>query len=154
MEKNRRNSAVNTDFYFSFGSNMNRDQMKERTPNAEYVGVGIVKNHDLVFNRKGSYRPGGVSSIVPKNGVDVYGVVWKISHAELKEMDRIEDPEAYERVTKDVLVNDELIPCQTYISFPQGDIEADQPYLELIIDSAEAANLPGHWIERLKKYRA
>lgn len=145
---------MNNELYFSFGSNMDRDQMKVRTPKAEYVGIGVIKNHDLVFNRRGSYRPGGVASIVPKNDSDVYGVVWSISHEELKEMDRIEDPTAYERVSKTVITNDgEELHCYVYISFPQGEIAADQPYLELIISAAKSAKLPSAWIDRLSHYR-
>ena len=91
---------MNSELYFSFGSNMDREQMKQRVPQAEYVGVGYVPDHDLVFNRKGSYRPGGVASIVPMPGVRAYGVVWAISPEELAEMDRVEDPTAYERIQK------------------------------------------------------
>jgi hypothetical protein len=146
--------AYNTALYFSFGSNMDREQLKKRTPQADYVGVGYVPDHDLVFNRKGSYRLGGVASIVPASGVRAYGVVWAISPEELAEMDRFEDPNAYERVQKTVITNDgkELL-CNVYIAFPQGDIPADQPYLELIIKAAQTANLPCDWIERIKKYR-
>jgi gamma-glutamylcyclotransferase len=145
---------MNCVLYFAFGSNMDREQMNKRAPQAEYVGVGYVPDHDLVFNRKGSYRPGGVASIVPASGARAYGVVWAISPAELAEMDRIEDPRAYERVQKTVITTDgkELL-CNVYIAFPQGDIPADQPYLELIIKAAQTASLPPEWIDRIKKYR-
>jgi gamma-glutamylcyclotransferase (GGCT)/AIG2-like uncharacterized protein YtfP len=145
---------MNSEYYFSFGSNMDHEQMKKRTPFAEYVGVGHIPDYDLVFNRKGSYRPGGVASVVPKNGMNAYGVVWAISLDELKEMDKIEDPQAYERIQKTVVKEDgtEMV-CHVYVAFPQGDMEADQPYLELIIKAAESAGLPKTWIERLKKYR-
>ena len=145
---------MNSELYFSFGSNMDRDQMKQRTPYAEFVGVGHIADHDLVFNRKGSYRPGGVASIIPRTGRKVYGVIWAISPAELAEMDRIEDPTAYERVKKTVIREDgNKFQCDVYITFPQGDIPADQPYLELIIKAAQSAKLPDHWIERLQEYR-
>jgi gamma-glutamylcyclotransferase (GGCT)/AIG2-like uncharacterized protein YtfP len=145
---------MNSELYFSFGSNMDRKQMKERTPLAEYIGVGYIPNHDLVFNRKGSYRPGGVASVVPKEGVNTYGIVWAISPDELKEMDRIEDPKAYERIHKTVIMSDgKQLTCNVYVAFPQGDIVADQNYLELIIAAAESAGLPAHWVERIKQYR-
>jgi hypothetical protein len=145
---------MNSELYFSFGSNMDRAQMKKRTPLAEYVGIGHIPNHDLVFNRKGSYRPGGVASVVPKKGVDAYGVIWAISHDELKEMDRIEDPTAYERVQKTVVKEDGTeVVCNVYVAFPQGDIPADQPYLELIISAAKSAGLPEDWVARIKQYR-
>lgn len=145
---------MNNRKYFSFGSNMDREQMKERTPNATYIGVGRALDHDLVFNRRGSYRPGGVASIVPSKDLDAYGVVWAISDAELAKMDRIEDPEAYHRVTMPIVMDaGETIDCEVYIAYPQGDIPADQPYLEKIIAAAISAKLSEDWIARIKKYR-
>lgn len=146
---------MNSKLYFSFGSNMDRTQMKERTPSAEFVGIGYVPDHDLVFNRKGSYRPGGVASIVPSRGVNAYGVVWAISPRDLERMDAIEDPQAYKRVEKLVVTEgDEKLLCNVYVAFPEGDIAPDQPYLELMIQAAEAAGLPDGWIRRMKQYRA
>lgn len=145
---------MNSEHYFSFGSNMDRTQMKKRTPLAEYVGVGYVPNHDLVFNRKGSYRPGGVASIARFEGRNAYGVIWAISSEELEEMDRIEDPNAYERVEMNVVVaNGDLLPCYVYVAFPEGELIADQPYLEIIISAAKSAKLPKDWIERIEQYR-
>lgn len=145
---------MNGELYFSFGSNMDRDQMKKRTPMAEYVGIGYIPNFDLVFNRKGSYRPGGVASVASKEGVNTYGVIWAISQDGLKEMDRIEDPNAYERIQMNVITEDgEELTCHVYIAFPQGNTSADQPYLEIIIAAAVSAELPEKWIERIKQYR-
>jgi gamma-glutamylcyclotransferase (GGCT)/AIG2-like uncharacterized protein YtfP len=143
------------DLYFAFGSNMDRTQMKKRTPSAEYVGIGRIPNHDLVFNRKGTYRPGGVASIEPRPGIDVYGVVWSLSELDLAEMDRIEDPRAYQRVRKRVIKDGGgKADCNVYVAFPQGNIAPDKAYLELIIAAAQSADLPSHWIERLMQFRA
>lgn len=142
------------EYYFSFGSNMDHSQMKKRTPLAEFISIGYVPNHDLVFNRRGSYRPGGVASIEPFDGRNVYGVIWAISPEELKEMDRIEDPDAYERVEMDVISeNGSAVRCHVYIAFSQGEFIADQPYLELIISAAKSSGLPEEWINRIEQYR-
>ena len=71
--------------YFAYGSNMNRNQMKMRCPDAIAVGVATLKNHKLIFR--------GVADIVPEgNAVDaeVKGVVWKITKKCLKALDRYE----------------------------------------------------------------
>jgi hypothetical protein len=97
---------------------------------------------------------GGVASIASKDGVNAYGVIWAVSLDELKGMDQIENPQAYERVQKLVVREDgQEVLCNVYIAFPQGDIAPDQPYLELIIQAAESAGLPEHWIARIKQYR-
>lgn len=145
-------------YYFSFGSNMSTPQMRKRCPSAERVGIGIIQQYELVFNRKGSYRPGGVASIVPSEDPDqyVYGVIWKLTSKDLEELDNIEDPKAYERITIDVqLLGDQIYSCQTYISFPQANYVIPDPhYLELLLEAARAADLPQDYIELISKFRS
>lgn len=49
---------------FSFGSNMNLKQMKERCPSSEFVQMVKLPNYKLVFNRFSKMRNGGVASII------------------------------------------------------------------------------------------
>jgi len=140
--------------YFAYGSNMDAEQMKERISASEYVGVGYLPDHELVFNRKGSYRPGGVASIVAKEGSTAYGVVWRMPSKVLPQLDQIEDPAAYERTEKTVhMLDGEKFESYVYVSFPQGDIDADPEYLEVIISAAEKINLPTSYIDDLKRHR-
>jgi gamma-glutamylcyclotransferase (GGCT)/AIG2-like uncharacterized protein YtfP len=140
--------------YFTYGSNMDISQIKQRCPSAREVGIGKVKGYDIVFNRKGTYREGGVSSIEPRVGTEVFGVVYEISKTDLEELDRIEDPEAYHRRSFQVdVINKEVIECQVYVAIPEKPTEADQDYLNILINAAERAELPIRYIERLKEYR-
>ncbi len=156
MTNSSRNSA--SQLYFSFGSNMSTPQMLERCPSAERVGIGVIRQYELVFNRKGSYRPGGVASIVPSENPDqnVFGVIWKISSEDLEGLDDIEDPSAYERVTIDVqLLGGQILPCQTYLAFPQAQhVTPDPHYLELLLDAAKAAALPPDYIDLISRFRS
>lgn len=66
-------------FYFAYGSNMNLDQMEHRCPDAEVVGRAVLKDYRLVF--RGGLN--GVASILPEQGKEVQGLLWKItSHCE------------------------------------------------------------------------
>lgn len=140
--------------YFTYGSNMDISQIKNRCPSAIQVGVGKIKGYDIVFNRKGSYRDGGVSSIEPQLDSEVYGMVFEMSKVDLNELDRIEDPKAYVRKTMQVdVINKGIFDSEIYIAIPEKPTEADQEYLNIIINAAEKAELPIRYIERLKQYK-
>lgn len=49
---------------FSFGSNMNLKQMKERCPSSEFVELIKLRGYKLLFNRFSKMRKGGVASIL------------------------------------------------------------------------------------------
>lgn len=143
-----------TVLYFTYGSNMDEVQIVKRTPSAKKIGVGLVKNYELVFNRKGSFRKGGVASIVPNLNKNVYGMIYSMSKKDILKMDKEEDPEAYERKTIIVeTLTGVKIECEVYISFPQGNIKANQEYLKLIIAAAKKADLPADYISSLEKFK-
>lgn len=135
---------------------MSLSQMMKRCPSAKRVGLGVIPNYELVFNRKGSYRPGGVASIVPSEDPtrNVYGVIWRITAEDLEALDHIEDPSAYERVKMEVESLDGLTyACQTYIAFPQAKhVTPDPHYLELLLNAAKSAALPSDYIKQISKF--
>jgi gamma-glutamylcyclotransferase (GGCT)/AIG2-like uncharacterized protein YtfP len=142
------------ELYFAYGSNMSRTQMKTRVPNAIFIGIGTIDGYTLTFNRKGSYRPGGVASIVAAKGERVYGVVWEISSDELRRLDIEEDPAAYARHPMAVaLETDIAYMCHVYVAYPQGDVAPDPHYLELIISAAREVGLPADYVEKLCRWR-
>lgn len=143
--------------YFAFGSNMSEPQMRERCPSAERVEVGFVPKYELVFNRKGSYRPGGVASIAPSDNPErsVYGIIWRLSTEDLQELDRIEDPNAYERVTINARsITGQTYKCQAYLAYPEADYVAPDPeYLKLLLHAAREAGLPERYVQWISRFK-
>lgn len=70
--------------YFSYGSNMNAQQMAFRCPDAEAVGPVRLKDYRLVF------RGSGVATIIPESGSHVDGVLWRISEQDEHHLDHYE----------------------------------------------------------------
>ena len=141
-------------YYFAYGSNMGSEQMLGRCPSAEYISVGILKNHEIVFNRKGSYRAGGVASIKEKNNTNIFGIIWKISMLDLRKLDEIEDPEAYRRsIQKVYSESGKTYNCNIYKAIPVGNFKPDDKYLSLIIDVAKKQNLPSDYISYLSSFK-
>jgi len=142
-----------TRLYFAYGSNMDEDQMHERCPSAEKVGVAVLRDHRLVFNRRGSYRDGGVASVVPESGQRVYGVVWRIGAAEFERLDETEDATAYRRrIVATYGLDGSVWRTQLYQAIPEGEFPPDDAYVELLITAAEKAGLPPEYVAGLGRF--
>lgn len=125
----------NRKYYFAYGANMDIDTIRKRCPSAERIGIGYKENYKLVFNRKGSYRKGGVSSIEPSYKNTVFGIIYSITEIDLIELDAIEDPTAYlreETLIKAFKNKDKTYKCQIYLSYRINDLPPDPEYLDLI----------------------
>jgi hypothetical protein len=138
------------EYYFAYGSNMCQDQMLSRCPSAIKVAVGVVSDNRLVFNRRGSYRPGGVASIEEATGERVYGIIWKMSAEEFAHLDETEDASAYRREERIVhSLQGDSFNCHLYRSIPQGPVRADPQYLEVLIACAKKEGLPADYVQSL-----
>lgn len=74
--------------YFAYGSNINLDQMAYRCPDAEVIGPVMLEDYGLLFRGNGGGN--GVATIAPKQGSYVYGLLWKLTAACEKSLDRYE----------------------------------------------------------------
>lgn len=141
-------------YYFAYGSNMSAEQMGLRVPHGEHTGIGVLKDYRIGFTRRGSYRSGGVASVVPALGSRVYGVVWRVTAPELEMLDEEEDPSAYRRRPATIsLLDGKRIPVHVYEAIPEGGVfPPDRGYLDLIIAAAESADLPTEYIDKLRDF--
>ncbi|MCM1525469.1 MAG: gamma-glutamylcyclotransferase [Ruminococcus sp.] len=69
--------------YFAYGSNLNREQMTYRCPDAEFFGVGSIENYTMTFKGNGA----GVADIIPCEGGSVPVGIWRISPADERRLD-------------------------------------------------------------------
>ena len=70
-------------YYLAYGSNLNKEQMAHRCPDAKPVCKWTMLNYQLAFRR-------GFLTIEPKEGAEVPCVVWEISDQDEKNLDRYE----------------------------------------------------------------
>lgn len=84
--------------YFAYGSNMSLEQMDYRCPDASVVENVRVDNYRLAFC---SMNPRcGVATILPEEGSQVEGVLWRITPECEKSLDRYEGyPHLYGKET-------------------------------------------------------
>lgn len=86
-------------YYFAYGSNMHHEQMRERCPDAHFLGCARLDGYVFVYDGNGPTREGAVANITPSTGSYVEGGLWEIRSTDLLELDRYEDfPRAYKRL--------------------------------------------------------
>ena len=73
-------------YYFAYGSNLHRFQMKRRCPNCRFIKKIVLNNYRLTFRSR--Y---GAADIEKKRGKKVYGALYIISEAGEKRLDVYEE---------------------------------------------------------------
>ena len=73
--------------YVAYGSNLNKERMKHRCPNAKFMGTGVIENYELQF--KGSLY-GAHATIAPKMGASVPVAIWSLRGTDEKHLDYYE----------------------------------------------------------------
>lgn len=87
-------------YYLAYGSNLNKEQMAHRCPDAKPVCKWTMLNYQLAFRR-------GFLTIEPKESAEVPCVVWEISDKDEKNLDRYEGfPRFYRKENFPTMVPD------------------------------------------------
>ena len=73
-------------YYFAYGSNLHRLQMKRRCPNCRFIKKIVLHNYNLTFRSKH-----GAADIEKKMGGKVYGGLYVISKTAERKLDIYEE---------------------------------------------------------------
>ena len=142
-------------YYFAYGSNMSKEQMKKRLGKVVIGEKGVLKGFELVFNKQADKKPGvSYSNIINKEGSEVQGAIYKISEKELAVIDRREGyPDHYKRIELNIVKEDGTeVPCIIYIanSIKIGSgLKPERDYLEKIL--AGKKFITDDYYEKLQK---
>ena len=146
-------------FYFAYGSNMWRTQMRERCPDHELIGKAVLPGYALCFPRSSPIRNCGVAGIVETPEAQVWGVVYRLHDEDLAALDKREgfDPRKpahvnrYNRKTVRVLMDGETLDCLTYLARKEpGQHLPNDEYMAAIITGAVENGLPEEYIRQLR----
>ena len=122
-------------YYFAYGSNLNKKQMRERCPDSKPLFVATLRNYKLVFVGWSRQWRGGVASIKPFRGERVLGALYELSDRDLIRLDNYEGyPGSYNRLKVTVFDEDgEPVEAITYIKSEQSEeTQPSKEYLSLI----------------------
>ena len=140
-------------WYFAYGSNMSRAQVKQRAGDPAEEKIARLENYEVTFD-KIARGATGTANLVLSEGKVVYGVLYRLREQQLKALDRFEGvPEHYRR--SELTVVDEQgkkISAQVYLARKvRKGLKPDRLYLQRILQGAEEHHLPAEYIEQLKK---
>lgn len=136
--------------YFAYGSNMNVDQMADRCPGATVIGVGVLRDHRFVINRR------GVATVVRSAGDEVHGVLWRVGAEHRETLDRLEghhEDGRYDRLTMVVEVRGETVECELYVDPDSAGGPPRDGYLDLVVTGADHHDLPDWYVGYLVSWR-
>jgi gamma-glutamylcyclotransferase (GGCT)/AIG2-like uncharacterized protein YtfP len=114
-------------YYFAYGSNLSKKQMKQRCPDSQPLFTAVLPNYKLVFTGWSRKWRGGVASIKSFRGEKVRGAIYEVGDTCLRQLDKHEA--GYQRLNVTVFDEDnEAHQAVTYIK--SGQLEETTPSKE------------------------
>ena len=102
-----------TKLYAAYGSNLNHAQMRERCPDAKYLGASMLKNHNLIFCGQPDHSFATIESMEEK---EVPIGLWEISARDERALDRYEGyPNFYHKTVLSAVFDGEEVHAMVYI---------------------------------------
>jgi gamma-glutamylcyclotransferase (GGCT)/AIG2-like uncharacterized protein YtfP len=135
--------------YFAYGSNMNTEQMADRCPGHLFGGRAMLRRQRFIINSR------GVATIVPEEDGEVWGIVWRITEADEKELDKNEGVrlDLYRKAFFSLLLDDGTpATVYAYIATERTPGSPRPGYMEKIVKSARSHGLPGEYVDELNSW--
>lgn len=138
---------MNKKYYIAYGSNLNLPQMERRCPTAKRVGIGEIKDYQLLFRGN---KESAVATIEPSKGNIVPALIWELQKSDEKSLDRYEGfPFFYHKEFMEVEINGEVAEAMVYIMNDGYEIGMPSDYyLNTILDGYDAAGFEPTAIEK------
>jgi len=122
-------------YYFAYGANLSKKQMRQRCPDSQPKFIATLPNYKLVFVGWSRQWRGGVATIKSSRGEKILGAIYEISDRDLKRLDSYEGyPANYNRL-KVTVFNEDGEPFEAITYIKAGQIEETPPspeYLTII----------------------
>lgn len=122
-------------YYFTYGTDLNRKQMKERCPDSRPLFTAVLPNYKLIFTGWNRQWRGGTANLKSFRGEKVKGAVYEVSEADLRRLDKHEGcPNESKRLNVGVFDEDgNITDAVTYIRLRQSEEARPSPeYLAII----------------------
>lgn len=122
--------------YFAYGSNMDFNRLEEREVYFELIGLGILEDYTLKFNKIASKRSGvGFANIVKQKGSRVEGLLFSI--ANIEQLDRFEGyPTHYKKEILKIQHANNVFDATVYVAaddWVSDDLKPERAYLNRLL---------------------
>jgi gamma-glutamylcyclotransferase (GGCT)/AIG2-like uncharacterized protein YtfP len=134
--------------YFAYGANMDAAAMAVRCPGATALGVARLPRHRFIITRD------GYASVLRDPRATVHGVLWDLSLAHIRTLDKFEeiDRGLYAKIIQPVLAGVGAKRALVYVGAASETGGPRPGYLESVIDSAKAWALPPAYIAEMARF--
>ncbi len=145
-------------YLFAYGSNMNPAQLSARCSTLpRVVAVARLDGHRLSFHGHTRIWDGGLETVAPAPGEEVWGVVLELTFTDLGRLDawqdaRLDGAGSYFHYPATVT---DAEGCTHHVLLYKKDVQGEavppsREYLDFITHGAEERGLPAAYIERLR----
>lgn len=122
--------------YFAYGSNMDFKRLEEREVSFEFIGLGILEDYTLKFNKIASKRSGaGYANIVKQKGSRVEGLLFSI--ANFNKLDRFEGyPTHYKKEILKIQHSNNFVDATVYVAaadWVSDNLKPERAYLNRLL---------------------
>jgi gamma-glutamylcyclotransferase len=142
-------TSANGRIYFTYGSNIDEEQMARRCSGAILLGKARLPGHRFLINLR------GMATVVPDESHDVHGVLWNITWSNEGTLDRYEGVAWGTYLKRTMTVETETGTLQEALLYIARDCTPGKPrdgYLEGIMVAAKKKGLPGAYIDELASW--
>lgn len=143
--------------YFAYGSNLCTGQMIELLGRLPSSVIARLPGYRFAFNIADTKADEVYGNLAPKDGGEVWGVVYECRHADIEKLDQFEDLASSlyrrQRIVV-VLQSQKRVEAEAYFA---GDVHAgpeqkpSAEYARRIISGAREHGLPPHYVTQLEE---
>ena len=128
--------------YFAYGSNMDKQQMKDRCPQSEKQEKAELSGYEFFINKR------GVANIRPNKDKRVLGFIYNITKDDEEKLDSFEGVQ-YGTNTKQ---NSIALNAFHYMAKEINEGQPREGYLEKIIKAAQVNDFPKEYVTELERW--
>jgi len=135
--------------YFAYGSNLWRQQMRDRCPACTEVGFGVLRGYRWIIAQR------GYANIVVSPRDEVHGTVYRLTEADERSLDRHEGVHQgrYRKETVPVILDGRSMLCMVYVDPVEEEGTAWPEYVARLNHGiADAALSPEYVFRYMAKF--
>lgn len=141
--------------YYGYGSNLSQKYLTCHCPSSKYVMKAYLPNYEVQFRFWSKNRNGGISTIIPKFGELVHGILYEVSEEDIAVLDVRESvPEGWYNRDKILVLGDDgewYKADAYYVAVPDGPFTPSREYVETMIEGANYHKMDPQYIKKLKE---
>lgn len=135
--------------YFAYGANMDIEAMKRRAPTAKPLGRARLPRHRFVIMAE------GYASVMRDPRFSVHGMLWEVSLADIRALDRFEgvDRGLYVKLNQPVIQEENGLGAKRALIYVGQGLPGGRPrpgYLEDVVKAARAIGLPAGYLREIE----